>query len=197
MRKDADGILHFKIVIYGPSMGGKTTSLRWIYNEVEGFTKGGFTSIEDPTGRTLYFDYVPLSASERVVFDVYTTAGQIRHVHQRKLVVKGADGIIFVADSDPRQMADNIESMQELIEAVGDQLGSDIPFVITLNKRDVDGAVSREKMLKELGLDGRGIPVYVYETIATRGLGVKRAFQCISREIVLHKLYGIRKERIE
>jgi signal recognition particle receptor subunit beta len=192
MRKDAAGVLHFKIVLYGASMSGKTTSLRWIYQEINGMTKGGLTSIEDPAGRTLFFDWLPMAVNEKIVFDVYTTAGQVRHLHQRQLVVKGADGIIFVADSDPRQMQDNIESLKELKESLKDHLGSDIPFVVTLNKRDAEGAVPREKMLQELGLDGGEITFHVYETIATRGLGVKRAFQYIAREIVLKKLYGLK-----
>jgi signal recognition particle receptor subunit beta len=197
MRKDAAGVLHFKIVLYGPSMSGKTTSLRWIYNEINGMQKGGLTSIEDPAGRTLFFDWLPMAVNENIVFDVYTTAGQIRHLHQRQLVVKGADGVIFVADSDPRQMPDNIESMKELVDTLGDRLGTEIPLVITLNKRDSDGAIPRDQMLKELGLDGGQIGLHVYETIATRGLGVKRAFQCVAREIVLKKLYGLKTRSTE
>jgi signal recognition particle receptor subunit beta len=95
------------LVFYGPSLGGKTTALRWLYGKVEGLQKGEFTAIEDETNRTLFFDYVPMSAGGRVLFDVFTVAGQKRHRHQRKVVLQGTDGILFVADSSPDQRDEN------------------------------------------------------------------------------------------
>lgn len=186
MRKDEAGRIHFKIVFYGPSLGGKTTALRWLYGGVEGLRKGDFTSIEDETNRTLFFDYVPMSAGGRVIFDVFTVAGQKRHKHQRKVVLKGVDGIIFVADSDPEQKEENIDSFEELKLFLGDSLGREIPIVIMLNKRDLPNRMSRDEMLDSLGL-GDNIPVY--ETIAIQGVGVKRSFQAIAREVVLKRMY--------
>ena len=186
MRKDSQGRIHLKIVFYGPSLSGKTTGLRWLYDQVEGLTKGGFTSIADPTGRTLYFDFTPFSASGRVILDAYTVAGQARHKSQRKVILRGVDGIILVLDSTPEMQKFNKESVDELREFLGDRFGTEVPIVLALNKRDVPNALTRPEMLSELGLDGYPI----YETIATKGIGIKRAFQSIAREILLKQLYG-------
>ncbi len=190
IRKDSEGRLHFKLVYWGPSLGGKTTALRYVYDDVEGLDKGGFTSIEDPSGRTLFFDYVPMSASGKILFDVYTVAGQARHKHQRKVIMRGADGVLFVADSSRSMKQDNIDSIGELKDIVGDILGDQMPLVVTLNKRDVDDAMSREEILRDLGLENSNTPIY--ETIAIKGIGVKRAFQTLSREVLLKQLYGIK-----
>lgn len=186
MRKDSQGRIHLKIVFYGPSLSGKTTGLRWLYDQVEGLTKGGFTSIADPTGRTLYFDFTPFSASGRVILDAYTVAGQARHKSQRKVILRGVDGIILILDSTPEMQPYNKESVDELRDFLGDKFGAEVPIVIALNKRDVPNAMSRPEMLANLGLEGYPI----YETIATKGIGVKRAFQSIAREILLKQLYG-------
>ncbi|NHJ85502.1 MAG: gliding-motility protein MglA [Asgard group archaeon] len=178
--------MHLKIVFYGPSLSGKTTGLRWLYDQVEGLTKGGFTSIADPTGRTLYFDFTPFSASGRVILDAYTVAGQARHKSQRKVILRGVDGIILMLDSTPEMQPYNVESVEELREFLGDKFNTEVPIVVTLNKRDVPNALDRPEMLQSLGLEG--FPVY--ETIATKGIGVKRAFQSIAREILLKQLYG-------
>lgn len=188
LRKDPEGRLRLKIVFYGPSMAGKTCSLRHLYDNVEGLKKGDFRSITDPVGRTLFFDFVPmqLKTAKSVMFDVYTTAGQERHRGQRKVVLQEVDGLIFVVDSSESQMDANKESLKELKERFGDKLGKDIPLVITLNKRDVADALPRKRLLDELNL--LGFPVY--ETIATNGFGVKKAFQSIAREILFRLVYG-------
>lgn len=185
LKKDAQGRIHFKIVFWGPSLSGKTTCLRWIYDEVTGLDKGGFTSVEDPTGRTLYFDYTPISATGKVIFDVYTVAGQKRHRHQRKIVLQGADGLIFVADSSRDQLQANLESLEELKGLLGGQLGTEVPLLILLNKRDLPDALEKNVLVEALKADS--LPVY--ESIAIKGLGVKRAFQALSREVLLKRLY--------
>jgi signal recognition particle receptor subunit beta len=177
--------MHFKIVFWGPTLSGKTTALRWIYDNVEGLAKGGFTSVEDPTGRTLYFDYTPLSASGKVIFDVFTVAGQRRHRHQRRIVIQGTDGIIFVADSVPAQQNDNVESLNELKQMLGDKFNNSIPTVVMLNKRDEPGALDRKILVESMTL--RDVPIF--ETIATKGVGVRRAFQAIARDVLLKRLY--------
>ncbi|MBS7248748.1 MAG: ADP-ribosylation factor-like protein [Candidatus Jordarchaeales archaeon] len=187
MRRDAQGRLRFKIVLWGPSLSGKTTCLRWIYDEVTGLNKGGFTSVEDPTGRTLYFDYTPISATGKVIFDVFTTAGQRRHKHQRKIVLQGADGIMFVADSSRSQLQSNIESLEELKGLLGNQLGKEIPMLVLLNKRDLPDAMPRQELVSALKVEG--FPIY--ESIAVKGLGVKRAFQAIAREVLLKRMYNV------
>ncbi len=187
VRKDAEGRMRFKIVFYGPSMCGKTTSLRWLYEKVEGLDKGNFTQLADPTGRTLFFDFAPMQATQNIVFDVYTTAGQERHKAQRKIVLQGVDGVIFVVDSSASQLEEDIESIEELRTHLGEKLGASIPLVVTLNKRDVDDALPRTELLEKLRLTKYPI----YETVATTGLGVKKAFQSLAREILLQRVYGV------
>ncbi|MFX1512118.1 MAG: ATP/GTP-binding protein [Promethearchaeota archaeon] len=187
MRKDAEGKTHFKIVFFGPSMGGKTTSLKHLYTKVEGLQKSGFTELADVTGRTLFFDFAPMQATESIIFDIYTTAGQERHRKQRGIVLQGADGIIFVADSTKDTLQENIDSINELRERLGPRLGKEIPLIVTLNKRDLPDALPRKKLLAALQLD----QYPVYETIATTGLGCKKAFQSLAREILLRQVYEI------
>lgn len=186
MRKDAKGKIHFKIVFTGPSLSGKTTVLKYLHDGVQGLMKGGLTSIADPSGRTVYFDFSPFSATNSVLFDVYTVAGQRRHKNQRKMILRGVDGLLFVADSEPTMKDDNTEAAQELREFIGDKIGKEIPLVIVLNKRDLSNASPREEMLKELGFP-EGI--LAINTIATKGIGVKQAFQAVSREIIMKQIY--------
>ncbi|MHA1972248.1 MAG: GTP-binding protein [Candidatus Hodarchaeales archaeon] len=192
MRKDAEGRQRFKIVFYGPSLCGKTTTLAWLYHKVDGLEKGKFTQLADPHGRTLFFDFAPMQATKGVVFDVYTTAGQERHKHQRKIVLQGVDGILFVVDSSKSQSQENLDSLSELRDQLGDKIGKTIPMVVTLNKRDVADALPRSELIQNLGLEGYPI----YETVATTGLGVKRAFQSLAREILMIQLYGTKKTQI-
>ncbi len=186
MRKDAEGRHRFKIVFYGPSLCGKTTTLGWLYHKVEGLEKGKFTQLADPHGRTLFFDFAPMQATTGVVFDVYTTAGQDRHKHQRKIVIQGVDGILFVVDSTSDQLKENLSSFEELALHLGEELGRTIPLVITLNKRDMENALPRSELVEKLNLSKYPI----YETVATTGIGVKRAFQSLAREILMIQLYG-------
>lgn len=186
MRKDAKGKIHFKIVFVGASLAGKTTVLKYLHDQVEGLLKGGLTSIADPSGRTVYFDFSPFSATNSVLFDVYTVAGQRRHKNQRKMILRGVDGLLFVSDSNPEMKEDNIEAAEELREFLGDKIGTDIPLVIVLNKRDLADAMPREEMLKDLDFDD---DILAINTIAIKGVGVKQAFQAVSREIIMKHIY--------
>ncbi len=188
MRKDASGKMHFKIVFVGPSLAGKTTLLRRLHSDVTGIKKGGMNSIEDPSGRTIYFDFSPFMATSSVILDIYTVAGQRRHRHQRSLVLKGVDGLLFVADSSREMLADNVESADELRKELGEKIGGDIPLVLALNKRDVPDAMDKRDLLDALDFSPA---TPTYETIATEGIGVKRAFQTLSREVILKKLYDM------
>jgi small GTP-binding protein len=188
MRKDASGKMHFKMVFVGPSLAGKTTLLRRLHTDVTGIKKGGLNSIEDPSGRTIYFDFSPFMATSSVILDIYTVAGQRRHRHQRSLVLKGVDGLLFVADSSRAMLADNIESAEELKQELGDKIGGEIPIVIALNKRDAPDAMEKRELVDALDL-GMNIPIY--ETIAVEGIGVKRCFQSLAREVLLKKVYAV------
>ena len=187
MKKDATGRIHFKIVFYGPSPSGKTTSLKWIHENVEGYIKGGFTSVDDPNGFTLYFDYTTLTSDSNVIFDVYTVAGQKRHKHQRNVVLKGTDGIIFVADSSRKMMPDNKFALEELRAYIGNKPDSELPMVVMLNKRDAPDSVTKKVIISELNLE----KYPAYETIATKGIGIKSAFTSLAREILAKNLHEI------
>lgn len=191
MKKDASGRIHYKIVYYGASPSGKTTALKWIHQNVEGYNKGGFTSVDDPNGFTLYFDYTTLMSDSNVIFDVYTVAGQKRHKHQRNVVLKGTDGIIFVADSSRKMMSDNKFSIEELQEYIDNKLDSNLPMVVMLNKRDAPDSITKKVILAELEL----LKYPVYETIATKGIGIKTAFTSLAREILSKNLHEIEDKK--
>jgi len=185
-----DGTLVFKICFYGPSLGGKTTALDWVYRR-EGLASGDMQQIQDPTGRTLFFDRVVARVSN-VVFQVYTVAGQRRHKFQRQTVLKGTDALIFTWDSLIDQWTENIWSLKELLRFYGKQLipvktfdPPDVPLVVLANKRDLEDIVEISKIRKALDtahLDH----TLIYETIAIQGINVKRAFVYAARQAVLN-----------
>ncbi len=194
----ADGTLVFKIIYWGPSLGGKTTALEWIYKN-EGLASGKLQSITDPTGRTLFFDRVVAKVSN-VVFQTYTVAGQRRHKFQRRTVLKGADALIFVWDSSPDQWEENIWSLKELLQFYGPKIMSpdggksqgEIPFVMQANKRDVENPTPLEKIKEVMEKAGLG-NCLIYETIAVTGVNVKRGFVYAAREAVLRHYMRVQK----
>ena len=185
-----DGTLVFKICFYGPSLGGKTTALDWVYRR-EGLASGDMQQIQDPTGRTLFFDRVVARVSN-VVFQVYTVAGQRRHKFQRQTVLKGTDACIFTWDSLIDQWGECIWSLKELLRFYGNKLipeklfePPDVPMVVLANKRDLEDIVEISKIRKALDtahLDH----TLIYETIAIQGINVKRAFVYAARQAVLN-----------
>ncbi len=185
-----DGTLVFKICFYGPSLGGKTTALDWVYRR-EGLASGDMQQIQDPTGRTLFFDRVVARVSN-VVFQVYTVAGQRRHKFQRQTVLKGTDALIFTWDSLIDQWTENIWSLKELLRFYGNKMipeklfdQPDVPMVVLANKRDLEDIVEVSKIRKALDtahLDH----TLIYETIAIQGINVKRAFVYAARQAVLN-----------
>ena len=184
----ADNTLVFKIVFWGPSLGGKTTALEWIYKK-EGLASGKLQSITDPTGRTLFFDRVVARVSN-VVFQTYTVVGQRRHKYQRKTVLKGTDALIFVWDSSSDQWEENLYSLKELLKFYGPKVmaGSDgnaeVPLVVMANKRDVPNPTPIDKIREVLNA-AKLSNVLIYETIAITGVNVKRGFVFSAREAVL------------
>ena len=183
--KDKQGFFRFKIVFYGPSLSGKTTMLKILYNRIIGLKKGKIRSIEDPSGRTLYFDYMPLGTKGKVFFDVYTVPGQRRHKKQRQYILEGADAVVFVADSDPSALQENVYSINELREFLGNKWGK-IPLIVVLNKRDLPDALPETVLLRALRVDG---PFPIFKTIAIEGLGVKRVFQEAARLAMLYRVF--------
>jgi signal recognition particle receptor subunit beta len=185
-----DGTLVFKICFYGPSLGGKTTALEWVYNR-EGLASGDMQQIQDPTGRTLFFDRVVARVSN-VVFQVYTVAGQRRHKFQRQTVLKGTDAVIFTWDSLIDQWQENIWSLKELLRFYGDKLiqvsvaePPEVPLVMLANKRDLEDIVEISKIRQVLDT-AKLNHTLIYETIAITGVNVKRAFVYAARQAVLN-----------
>jgi signal recognition particle receptor subunit beta len=163
-----------KIVFYGPGMSGKTTNLEIVHQKAPEENKGELTSISTDGDRTLFFDFMPLDlgnvAGMRTKFQLYTVPGQVYYNSTRKLVLQGVDGVIFVADSDPEKMPENIESYQNLIDNLT-EYGKDIrelPHVIQYNKRDLPNAMSVEEMDQQMNKFG----VPTFEAVAYTGEGV-------------------------
>jgi hypothetical protein len=185
-----DGTLVFKICFYGPSLGGKTTALDWVYRR-EGLASGDMQQIQDPTGRTLFFDRVVARVSN-VVFQVYTVAGQRRHKFQRQTVLKGTDAVIFTFDSLIDQWEENLWSLKELLRFYGNKLipteafaPPEVPLVLCANKRDLEDIVEISKIRKVLDV-AKLNHCLIYETIAIQGINVKRAFVYAARQAVLN-----------
>jgi len=184
LKRDELGRVHIKIVFYGPSLSGKTTALRWLFANVRSLAKGKLVEISDELGRTTFFDFVPVSASERIVFDVFTVAGQRRHASQRIKVLRDCHGIIFMADSTPEQMNENLASIQELRIALGTDRMATLPIIVALNKRDLPNALPLDYMVQMLDLDGYP----VFDTIATQGKNLLRMFQRVLRDALIFKV---------
>jgi mutual gliding-motility protein MglA len=163
-----------KVVFYGPGMSGKTTNLEIVHQKAPEENKGELTSISTDGDRTLFFDFMPLDlgnvAGMRTKFQLYTVPGQVYYNSTRKLVLQGVDGVIFVADSDPDKIDENIESYANLIENLA-EYGKDVrelPHVIQYNKRDLPNAMSVAELDKRMNKFG----VPTFEAVAYTGEGV-------------------------
>ena len=184
LKKDEEGRVHIKIVFYGPSLSGKTTALRWLFANIRSLAKGKIVEVHDELGRTTFFDFVPVTASEKMVFDVFTVAGQRRHAASRIKVLRDCDGLIFMADSTPEQMNENLASIQELRIALGTDRMATLPIIVSLNKRDLPHALPVDYMVQMLDLEG--YPVFT--TIATEGKNLLRMFQRVLRDALIFKV---------
>lgn len=178
-----------KVVFYGPGMSGKTTNLEIIHKKAPKDAVGEMVSIATETDRTLYFDFLPLDlgqvAGMRTKFQLYTVPGQIYYNATRKLVLQGVDGVIFVADSNPDKMAENLESLQNLRDNLAEMnlTLDDVPLVIQYNKRDLPNALSVAELNAQL--NPMGVPTH--EGVAREGKGVFATLKEISR-LVIEKL---------
>jgi hypothetical protein len=175
-----------KIVFYGPGLSGKTTNLEIIHKKVPDTARGNLTSIATEQDRTLFFDFMPLDlgqvAGMKTKLFLYTVPGQVYYDSTRKLVLQGADGVSFIADSDPNRMNDNLESFKNLEKNLKDY-GVDIrkiPLVIQYNKRDLPGALS----VAELNAKLNPIGVPTFEAVAVKGEGVMQTLKGISKLVV-------------
>ena len=177
-----------KIVYYGPGRSGKTTNLHYIYGQVPGDRKGQMVSLATQTDRTLFFDFLPIDLGTisgfTTRFQLYTVPGQVYYQTTRKLVLQGADGVVFVADSQGRQLDENIESMQDLHANLAEQ-GVDartMPLVIQYNKQDLPPEMVTPVADLEEALNFRGVPSFAAD--ALHGPGVFETLRGISEQVL-------------
>ncbi len=179
--------INCKIVYYGPGLGGKTTNLQYVYRITSPENKGKLISLATETERTLFFDFLPIDLGQirgfRTRFHLYTVPGQVFYDSSRKLILKGVDGVVFVADSQEERMDANLESLSNLAQNLKEQgfdLGS-IPYVLQLNKRDLPSAMPAKELQQQLLV--RGEPVF--EAIATQGVGVLDTLKAVARQVLV------------
>jgi signal recognition particle receptor subunit beta len=178
--------INCKLVYYGPGLCGKTTNIQHIYEKTVPGSKGKLISLATETDRTLFFDFLPLNLGSirgfKVRFHLYTVPGQVFYDASRKLILKGVDGVVFVADSQEMRMDANLESVRNLKQNLADQ-GYDlrtIPYVLQCNKRDMDTAVSMEEMTRLLRQKGEP----VFEAVATEGTGVFDTLKSLAKLVL-------------
>jgi signal recognition particle receptor subunit beta len=183
--------IHCKIVYYGPSLGGKTTNIQWVYQKTADSQDKKLVALNTDIERTLFFDFLPLNIGEirgfRTRFHLYTVPGQVVYDASRKLILKGLDGVIFVADSQAERMEENIQSFKNLernLQAQGYDI-REIPLVVQYNKRDLPSALPLSQM--RLELNPYNSPEF--EAVANEGRGVFESLNTVSKAI-LHILKG-------
>src|ERR1700722_3918019 len=178
--------LLFKIVFYGPGLGGKTTTLQHVHASTKPENRGEMVSLATDADRTLYFDYLPVKLLQigdvAVKLQLYTVPGQVYYAATRKLVLNGADGLVFVADTQPARLDANLESLDDLNANLADQGRklSALPHAFQWNKRDLPDLVPLDELDRRLNLFGApSIP-----TVATRGDGVFDMLERITRLVI-------------
>lgn len=184
----ADREVQLKVVYYGPGLGGKTTCLQHIHGAISGNSRGELTSVATAQDRTLFFDFMPLKANAiegfTTRFQMYTVPGQVMYNMTRKLVLRGVDGIVFVADSQWDKMDENVESFQNLCDNLSNQGDSieEIPYVLLYNKRDLENVAPVKYM--EFILNNRSLRTVFLESVATEGEGVFDGLNMIARMVL-------------
>ena len=184
--------INCKIVYYGPGLCGKTTNLHYIYKKTNPDSKGKMISLATETERTLFFDFLPLALGEirgfKTRFHLYTVPGQVFYDASRKLILKGVDGVVFVADSQVERMEANIESVENLLIKLAEQGYNleTVPYVIQYNKRDLPNVVPVVEMKK--ALNPRSVPDF--EAIASEGGGVFDTLKAIAKQVIMELKKG-------
>jgi len=178
--------INCKIVYYGPGLCGKTTNLQYIFDTTAPQARGKMISLATETDRTLFFDFMPLELGTvrgfKTRFHLYTVPGQVFYDASRKLILKGVDGVVFVADSQEERMDANIESLYNLEENLRSQ-GYELmklPYALQLNKRDLPNIVSVADMAAEL--QRKGEPVV--EAVAASGAGVFDTLKAVAKQVL-------------
>jgi len=184
--------INCKIVYYGPGLCGKTTNLQFVYQKTAPDAKGKMISLATETERTLFFDFLPLALGEirgfKTRFHLYTVPGQVFYDASRKLILKGVDGVVFVADSQEERMDANIESLENLrvnLQEQGYELDK-LPFVVQYNKRDLPSVLPVDNLRKEL--NPTSVPDF--EACATTGEGVFETLKAVAKLILVDLKQG-------
>ncbi len=179
--------LRLKIVYYGPAMSGKTTNLEQIHARIDPQHKSNLVSVKTSEERTLYFDFMQFELGKicglTPNIQLYTVPGQEYYQASRRLVLRGADGIVFVADSDALRVNDNVQSwhdMQHYLDELNPQPGN-TPIVVQYNKRDLLNALAPEQLRSTLG----STKIKGFEAIAIKGIGVFDTLKAIINQVVL------------
>ena len=190
-------MINFKLVYYGPGMAGKTANLQYVHRVLPDGAKGGLTSLATGDDRTLFFDFLPVAALTvrgfATRFQLYTVPGQSQYNLTRKLVLRGVDGVVFVADSQWDRLKDNVESLRDLEDNVrehGLELAS-MPWVVQYNKRDLGNVAPLEYLEYTLNRGPKRVPSF--EAVAVEGKGVFDTLNTVSR-MVLVKEFGAAQE---
>ena len=178
--------IHCKIVYYGPSLSGKTTNVQWVYQQTATDQESKLVALNTDVERTIFFDFLPLNIGEirgyKTRFHLYTVPGQVIYDASRKLILKGLDGVVFVADSQEERMEENLEALGNLernLEAQGYDI-RDIPLVIQYNKRDLPNAASLEELRRQLNRYNSPD----FEATASEGRGVTESLKTVSKSII-------------
>jgi signal recognition particle receptor subunit beta len=179
-------VIHCKVVYYGPSLGGKTTNIQWVYQQTADQHKSKIAALPTDVERTLFFDFLPLEIGDirgfQTRFHLFTVPGQVIYDPSRKLILKGLDGVVFVADSQEERMEENIQSLKNLernLEAQGYDI-REIPMVFQYNKRDLPNAASLADLRSQLNYYNAPD----FESIANEGKGVFESLKTVSKSIV-------------
>lgn len=178
--------IHCKIVYYGPSLGGKTTNIQWVYQSLAQDQRSKLVALNTEIERTLFFDFLPLEVGEirgfQARFHLYTVPGQVIYDASRKLILKGLDGVVFVVDSQADRLEENIESMKNLEKNLEQQGYSikEIPLIIQYNKRDLPNALPIKELRKRI--NHYNAPEV--EAEAFEGKGVLESFKLVSKSII-------------
>lgn len=178
--------INCKIVYYGPGLCGKTTNLQYIYKRTNPEQKGKLISLATETERTLFFDFLPLALGDirgfKVRFHLYTVPGQVFYAASRKLILKGVDGVVFVADSQIERMDANMESLDDLKINLAEQgyAIEKLPYAIQYNKRDIIGVAPVNEMNKIINSNG----VQWFEAVAITGAGVFETLKSVAKQVL-------------
>jgi mutual gliding-motility protein MglA len=179
--------INCKIVYYGPGLCGKTTNLQYIFKRTNPEQKGKLISLATETERTLFFDFLPLALGDirgfRVRFHLYTVPGQVFYAASRKLILKGVDGVVFVADSQVERMEANMESLDDLAINLAEQ-GYELtklPYTVQYNKRDLPNVAPLDNMNRLL--NPRNTPSF--EAVAVLGTGVFETLKNIAKQVLI------------